>query len=210
MRHSHVALKPGFLLRGHSAALADEREERGAAARRAQVVGEFGLGEFVNRFRRGSLVMKLPDTEAARIGTVLFGTINGAIGVVASLPKDRFDFLWRLQARARARARAGAPGCRRGAGLPACCALGWQSGGAQHRVRCSEHNAGAWVTVRAACVSDAACPVLRRAHGGCEGAHWRSHKGRGGSRGWPASCGLAKLDSGCSIVFARAGRTAAW
>ena len=64
-----------------------------------QVVGEFGLGEFVNRFQRGSLVMKLPDTEAARIPTVLFGTVNGAIGVVASLPKDRFEFLWRLQAR---------------------------------------------------------------------------------------------------------------
>lgn len=65
----------------------------------AQVVGEVGLGEFVNRFQRGSLVMKLPDTEAARIPTVLFGTVNGAIGVVASLPKDRFEFLWRLQAR---------------------------------------------------------------------------------------------------------------
>ena len=65
----------------------------------AQVVGEFGLGEFVNRFQRGSLVMKLPDTEAARIPTILFGTVNGAIGVVASLPKERFEFLWRLQAR---------------------------------------------------------------------------------------------------------------
>ncbi len=66
---------------------------------RGQVVGEFGLGEFVNRFQRGSLVMKLPDTEAARIPTVLFGTVNGAIGVIASLPKERFEFLWRLQAR---------------------------------------------------------------------------------------------------------------
>lgn len=28
-----------------------------------QVVGEYHLGEFVNRFRPGSLVMKLPDTE---------------------------------------------------------------------------------------------------------------------------------------------------
>ena len=73
----------------------------------AQVVGEFGLGEFVNRFQRGSLVMKLPDTEAARIPTVLFGTVNGAIGVVASLPKERFEFLWRLQARPLARVPAG-------------------------------------------------------------------------------------------------------
>ena len=63
----------------------------------AQTVGQFHLGEFVNRFRRGSLVMKLPDSEAAKIPTLLFGTINGSIGVVASLPQQQFAFLSRLQ-----------------------------------------------------------------------------------------------------------------
>ncbi len=61
------------------------------------MVGEYHLGEFVNRFRPGSLVMKLPDSEAAAIPTLLFGTINGVIGLVASLPKPQFDFLTRLQ-----------------------------------------------------------------------------------------------------------------
>lgn len=61
------------------------------------MVGEFHLGEFVNRFRAGSLVMKMPDSEAAAIPTMLFGTINGVIGLVASLPKPQFEFLNRLQ-----------------------------------------------------------------------------------------------------------------
>jgi CPSF A subunit region len=62
-----------------------------------QVVGEYHLGEFVNRFRAGSLVMKMPDSEAAAIPTMLFATINGVIGLVASLPKAQFEFLNRLQ-----------------------------------------------------------------------------------------------------------------
>ncbi|GJP48061.1 hypothetical protein CLOM_g7334 [Closterium sp. NIES-68] len=68
-------------------------EERG----RLEVVGEYHLGEFVNRFRHGSLVMRLPDSETTNIPTVLFGTVSGAIGVVASLPQDLFSFLHRLQ-----------------------------------------------------------------------------------------------------------------
>ena len=61
------------------------------------MVGEYHLGEFVNRFRAGSLVMRLPDSEAAAIPTQLFGTINGVIGLVASLPADQFAFLTKLQ-----------------------------------------------------------------------------------------------------------------
>lgn len=62
-----------------------------------QVTGEYHLGEFVNTFRHGSLVMRLPDPEAKEIPTVIFGTVNGVIGVVASLPQDLFQFLLRLQ-----------------------------------------------------------------------------------------------------------------
>ena len=64
---------------------------------RVQMVGQYHLGDFVNKFRHGSLVMKLPDSDAAKIPTVLFGTINGAIGVLASLPQEQFAFLERLQ-----------------------------------------------------------------------------------------------------------------
>ncbi|CAA6668092.1 unnamed protein product [Spirodela intermedia] len=69
-----------FTVRRNSDAATDE--ERG----HLEVVGEFHLGEFVNRFRPGSLVMRLPDSEAAHIPTVIFGTVNG------------FLFLEKLQA----------------------------------------------------------------------------------------------------------------
>ncbi|XP_072969615.1 DNA damage-binding protein 1 [Typha angustifolia] len=81
-----------FTVRKNSDAATDE--ERG----RLEVVGEYHLGEFVNRFRHGSLVMRLPDSEAGQIPTVIFGTVNGVIGVVASLPHDQYSFLEKLQA----------------------------------------------------------------------------------------------------------------
>lgn len=62
-----------------------------------QVVGEYHLGDMVNRFQHGSLVMQLPDNETARIPTLLFGTILGIIGVIASIPREQYQFLERLQ-----------------------------------------------------------------------------------------------------------------
>ena len=59
----------------------------------------YHLGEFVNRFRHGSLVMKLPDSEASRVPTMLFGTVNGVIGILAALPEAQFAFLSQLQER---------------------------------------------------------------------------------------------------------------
>jgi len=80
-----------FTVRRNSDGATDE--ERG----RLEVVGEYHLGEFVNRFRHGSLVMRLPDSETGQIPTVIFGTVNGVIGVIASLPHDQYIFLERLQ-----------------------------------------------------------------------------------------------------------------
>jgi DNA damage-binding protein 1 len=62
-----------------------------------QIIGRFHLGEFVNRFLPGSLVMKLPDSDLSKVPTVLFGTINGVIGVIASLPEKDYKALTRLQ-----------------------------------------------------------------------------------------------------------------
>lgn len=80
-----------FTVRKNSDAASDE--ERG----KLEVVGEYHLGEFVNRFRHGSLVMRLPDSEASQIPTVIFGTVNGVIGVIASLPQEQYIFLHKLQ-----------------------------------------------------------------------------------------------------------------
>ncbi|KAL5731679.1 DNA damage-binding protein 1a [Ranunculus cassubicifolius] len=81
-----------FTVRKNSEGATDE--ERG----RLEVVGEYHLGEFINRFRHGSLVMRLPDSDVGQIPTVIFGTVNGAIGVIASLPHDQYMFLEKLQA----------------------------------------------------------------------------------------------------------------
>ncbi|KAK8512973.1 hypothetical protein V6N13_090284 [Hibiscus sabdariffa] len=62
-----------------------------------EMAGEYYLGEFVNRFRHGSLVMRSPDSDVVQIPTVIFGTVNGVIGVVASLLHEQFIFLEKLQ-----------------------------------------------------------------------------------------------------------------
>eukprot|EP00894_Picocystis_sp_ML_P001100 jgi/Pico_ML_1/51617/g2612.t1 len=80
-----------FCARRNADAATDEERQR------LEIVGEFHLGDFVNRFRHGSLVMKLPDTEQAQIPTVIFCTVNGVIGVVASLSEGLFRMLEQLQ-----------------------------------------------------------------------------------------------------------------
>jgi DNA damage-binding protein 1 len=100
-------------------------------SKRLEIVGEFGLGEFVNRFRKGSLAMQVADTGRARGGgsgasggsggaggsglgggssggssgggltppmpMLLYGTVNGVIGLVAAMPQDDFQFWMKVQ-----------------------------------------------------------------------------------------------------------------
>jgi len=66
-----------------------------------EVTGEFHVGEFINRFRQGSLVMKMP-TEGPQQGpiitnTTLFGTASGSIGVLASIDKESYQILENIQ-----------------------------------------------------------------------------------------------------------------
>ena len=72
--------------------------EHGRGALTAGRRGQFHLGEFVNRFRRGSLVAKARDAdEPANAECVLFGTVSGSLGVLASVDKDTFDFALKVQ-----------------------------------------------------------------------------------------------------------------
>lgn len=64
---------------------------------RLNMVGQYHLGDFVNRFRVGSLVMRLPDSELSNVPTVLFGSITGAIGIIAALPEDDYKLLYEVQ-----------------------------------------------------------------------------------------------------------------
>lgn len=70
-----------------------------------QVVGEYHAGYFVNRFRHGSLVMRLPDSEAALgAGTaglpppLLMCATDGRLAVLARLPWPLFELMEKLQA----------------------------------------------------------------------------------------------------------------
>ena len=63
-----------------------------------ETVGEFHLGEFVNRFRRGSISMQVAENGAAPLPTLLYGSVNGTLGVIAALPEELFERLGKLQA----------------------------------------------------------------------------------------------------------------
>lgn len=85
---SSTSKKPGFFqfftLRNisrsitflfYSAATTDEERQQ------MQEIGHFHLGDLVNVFRHGSLVMQHSgDTTTPTHGCILFGTVNGAIG----------------------------------------------------------------------------------------------------------------------------------
>ncbi|CAH2080609.1 unnamed protein product [Thlaspi arvense] len=84
-----------FTVRKNSEGATDEEQGR------LEVVGKYHLGEFVNRFRHGSLVMRLPDSDAGQIPTIIFGTDNGVIGVIAFLPHEQYLFFEKLQSNLR-------------------------------------------------------------------------------------------------------------
>ncbi|KZS04522.1 DNA damage-binding protein 1 [Daphnia magna] len=84
-----------FVCQKDSAATTEEERQQ------LTEVGRFHLGDMVNVFRHGSLVM---DHAAETLSTptqgcVLFGTVHGAIGVVTQLPTEFYHFLSEVQTR---------------------------------------------------------------------------------------------------------------
>lgn len=74
-----------FVLATLSAATTDEERQH------LQEVGVFHLGEFVNVFCHGSLVLQnLGESSTPTQGSVLFGTVNGMIGKRLNLNKPFF------------------------------------------------------------------------------------------------------------------------
>ncbi|MBN3294965.1 DDB1 protein, partial [Amia calva] len=83
-----------FVCQKDSAATTDEERQH------LQEVGVFHLGEFVNVFCHGSLVMQnLGESSSPTQGSVLFGTVNGMIGLVTSLSEGWYSLLMDLQNR---------------------------------------------------------------------------------------------------------------
>lgn len=63
-----------------------------------QEVGQFHLGDMVNVFRHGSLVMQnLGESSTPTQGCVLFGTVSGAIGLVTQIPFTFYEFLRNME-----------------------------------------------------------------------------------------------------------------
>uniref|UniRef100_A0A3Q2R3P2 DNA damage-binding protein 1 n=1 Tax=Fundulus heteroclitus TaxID=8078 RepID=A0A3Q2R3P2_FUNHE len=83
-----------FVCQKDSAATTDEERQH------LQEVGAFHLGEFVNVFCHGSLVLQnLGESSTPTQGSVLFGTVNGMIGLVTSLSEGWYSLLLDLQNR---------------------------------------------------------------------------------------------------------------
>eukprot|EP00871_Galdieria_phlegrea_P002229 jgi/Galph1/3006/GphlegSOOS_G1662.1 len=64
---------------------------------RLEKVGEYHLGELVNRIRHGRLVMQMPESGVCIERTLLYGTVNGTLGVIASIDEKTFHFLHSVQ-----------------------------------------------------------------------------------------------------------------
>ncbi|XP_030845179.1 DNA damage-binding protein 1 [Strongylocentrotus purpuratus] len=81
-----------FTCQKDSAATTDEER------RHLQEVGLFHLGEFVNVFRHGSLVMQnIGESTIPTTGSVLFGTVSGSVGLVTQLNEEFYRFLLEVQ-----------------------------------------------------------------------------------------------------------------
>ncbi len=63
-------------------------------------VGQIHVGDMINVFRHGSLVMQnLGDTSTPHSGSILYGTVHGALGLVTQIPQDFYDLLKDIQRR---------------------------------------------------------------------------------------------------------------
>lgn len=78
----------------YSAATTDEERQQ------MPEVAQFHLGDMVNVFRHGSLVMQnVGEKTTPTQGCILYGTVSGAIGLVTQIPPDFYDFLRSLEQR---------------------------------------------------------------------------------------------------------------
>ncbi|KAF9429620.1 DNA damage-binding protein 1a [Podila epigama] len=66
-------------------------------AKKLQRIGYWHLGEQVNCFKAGTLIMANQETDAPAVPKLLFATVSGTIGVIASLSKENYDLLRQLE-----------------------------------------------------------------------------------------------------------------
>lgn len=90
-----------FIVAEHSKHLYTYRRKSRAATEtergRLERVGQFHLGSRINRIQHGSLVMQMADNEGPAISTLIFGTVDGMLGVIARLKPDVYQFFLEVQ-----------------------------------------------------------------------------------------------------------------
>jgi len=81
-----------FVCQKDSAATTDEERMQ------MQEMGRYHVGDMVNVFRHGSLVMQgVTENMAPTSGCVLFGTVQGSVGLVTQLDGEFYTFVAELQ-----------------------------------------------------------------------------------------------------------------
>jgi len=80
-----------FTLKKNNEAILQEDRQR------LELTGEYHFGEFVNRFRAGSLVMKPLEGEGLNVSTLVCCCVSGVIGLVGQISEEQYNFLNQVQ-----------------------------------------------------------------------------------------------------------------
>ncbi|CAJ2655555.1 unnamed protein product [Trifolium pratense] len=63
-----------------------------------EVRSEYYTGEFISKFQHGYVAPPMVRSYAVNVPpTITFGTFNGMIGVIAPLPREKFELLKRVE-----------------------------------------------------------------------------------------------------------------
>ncbi|CAG0918721.1 unnamed protein product [Notodromas monacha] len=84
-----------FVCQKDGAASSDEERQY------MQVTGSFHVGDMINVFRHGSLMMTqaAADQNLLTQGSILYGTVHGSIGIVTQVTSELFNFLKDVQSK---------------------------------------------------------------------------------------------------------------
>ncbi|ORZ19050.1 CPSF A subunit region-domain-containing protein [Absidia repens] len=66
---------------------------------RMDVVGEYHIGDLINRMHRGTLADQIDPLEKKKSWTIMYATVNGAIGTLAGVTKEDYEILLTVQER---------------------------------------------------------------------------------------------------------------
>ncbi|KAL0094654.1 CPSF A subunit region-domain-containing protein [Phycomyces blakesleeanus] len=79
--------------------LKPSKQTEDCALERMEVIGEYQLGDLVNRFRSGTLSEKSREKQDVVIdrNTFLYATVNGAIGSISSISVNEYKLLLKIQ-----------------------------------------------------------------------------------------------------------------